>query len=121
MRTGWCTTHLVRWWTAHLGAGPACLSGRGASWSHAGSAPQYHVSGVAVPLAEHIGGGNRSAYVRGTLKAMESLRRAERLRDLQSANRRRLAEQDASAEDLPDLIGEAYQARGSELSGPVAT
>jgi hypothetical protein len=43
---------------------------------------------------------------------MESLRRAERLRDLQAANRRRLAEQDVSADDLPDLISEAYKARG---------
>ena len=52
---------------------------------------------------------------------MGSLRRAERLRDLQAANRRRLAERDVSDEDLPDLISEACKARGSEFSGPAAT
>lgn len=52
---------------------------------------------------------------------MESLRRAARLRDLQAANRRRLGERDVSAEDLPDLISEAYKTRGNELSGSVAT
>lgn len=60
-------------------------------------------------LVEHFGGGNRSAYLRATLKVMESLRRAERLRELQAANHRRLAEQGISAEDLPGLIQAAYK------------
>jgi Arc/MetJ-type ribon-helix-helix transcriptional regulator len=60
-------------------------------------------------LVEHFGGGNRSAYLRATLKVMESLRRAERLRELQAANHRRLAEQGISAEDLPGLIHAAYK------------
>ena len=60
-------------------------------------------------LVEHFGGGNRSAYLRATLKVMESLRRAERLRELQAANHRRLAEQGISAEDLPGLIQGAYK------------
>jgi Arc/MetJ-type ribon-helix-helix transcriptional regulator len=60
-------------------------------------------------LVEHFGGGNRSAYLRATLKVMESLRRAERLRELQAANHRRLAEQGVSAEDLQDLITKAYK------------
>lgn len=60
-------------------------------------------------LVEHFGGGNRSAYLRATLKVMESLRRAERLRELQAANHRRLAEQGVSAEDLPGLISKAYK------------
>jgi Arc/MetJ-type ribon-helix-helix transcriptional regulator len=60
-------------------------------------------------LVEHFGGGNRSAYLRATLKVMESLRRAERLRELQAANHRRLAEQGIPAEDLPGLIREAYK------------
>ncbi|MEV8516308.1 hypothetical protein [Dactylosporangium sp. NPDC051484] len=60
-------------------------------------------------LVEHFGGGNRSAYLRATLKVMESLRRAERLRELQAANHRRLAEQGVSAEDLSDLITKAYK------------
>jgi hypothetical protein len=63
-------------------------------------------------LVEHFGGGNRSAYLRATFKVMESLRRAERLRDLQTANHHRLAERGVSATDLPDLIREAYKGAG---------
>jgi hypothetical protein len=63
-------------------------------------------------LVEHFGGGNRSAYLRATLKVMESLRRAERLRELQAANHRRMAERGISAEDLPDLIRDAYKGSG---------
>jgi len=43
------------------------------------------------------------------LKVMESLRRAERLRELQGANHRRLAEQGIAADDLPGLIRDAYK------------
>jgi hypothetical protein len=60
-------------------------------------------------LVEYFGGGNRSAYLRATLKVMESLRRAERLRDLQSTNHRRLAERGVADDDLPGLIREAYK------------
>jgi hypothetical protein len=60
-------------------------------------------------LVEYFGGGNRSAYLRATLKVMESLRRAERLRAMQSANHRRLAERGISADDLPNLIHRAYK------------
>ena len=63
-------------------------------------------------LVDYFGGGNRSAYLRATLKVMESLRRAERLRELQAANHRRLAEQGVQAEALPDLIRDAYMAAG---------
>src|SRR6185369_7270070 len=55
-------------------------------------------------LVDYFGGGNRSAYLRATLKVMESLRRAERLREMQAANHRRLAERGVAASDLPDLI-----------------
>ncbi|HEX6500757.1 MAG TPA: hypothetical protein VF054_17260 [Micromonosporaceae bacterium] len=60
-------------------------------------------------LVDYFGGGNRSAYLRATFKVMESLRRAERLRELQAANHRRLAEQGISDDDLPELIGAAYK------------
>jgi hypothetical protein len=63
-------------------------------------------------LVEHFGGGNRSAYLRATLKVMESLRRAECLREMQAANHHRLAERGVSAADLPDLIREAYKGAG---------
>jgi hypothetical protein len=60
-------------------------------------------------LVEHFGGGNRSAYLRATFKVMESLRRAERLRELQAANHGRLAERGISADELPTLIRDAYK------------
>jgi hypothetical protein len=63
-------------------------------------------------LVDYFGGGNRSAYLRATLKVMESLRRAERLREMQAANHRRLAERGVAATDLPDLIREAYKGAG---------
>lgn len=63
-------------------------------------------------LVDYFGGGNRSAYLRATLKVMESLRRAERLREMQAANHRRLAERGVAATDLPDLIREAYKEAG---------
>jgi hypothetical protein len=63
-------------------------------------------------LVEYFGGGNRSAYLRATLKVMESLRRAERLREMQSANHRRLAERGISPDELPDLIRAAYKGSG---------
>jgi Arc/MetJ-type ribon-helix-helix transcriptional regulator len=71
-------------------------------------------------LVEHFGGGNRSAYLRATLKVMESLRRAERLRELQAANHRRLAERGVSAEDLPALIQQAYKEQGGDEQGSEA-
>jgi Arc/MetJ-type ribon-helix-helix transcriptional regulator len=60
-------------------------------------------------LVEHFGGGNRSAYLRATLKVMESLHRAERLREMQATNHRRLAERGITPEELPDLVREAYK------------
>ncbi|MDQ1304712.1 MAG: hypothetical protein QG671_539 [Actinomycetota bacterium] len=60
-------------------------------------------------LVEYFGGGNRSAYLRATLKVMESLRRAERLRELQAANHRRLAENGTDTADLSALILQAYK------------
>ena len=64
-------------------------------------------------LVEHFGAGNRSAYLRATLKVMESLRRAEQLRAMQAANHRRLAERGISTEDLPEMIREAYKGSGT--------
>jgi hypothetical protein len=63
-------------------------------------------------LVEHFGGGNRSAYLRATLKVMESLRRAERLRELQAANHRRMAELGIAPEELPTLTRDAYKGSG---------
>ena len=65
-------------------------------------------------LVEHFGGGNRSAYLRATLTVMESLARAERLRDLQARNAERAA---AAGQDHASLLAEirqAYKGRARE-------
>jgi hypothetical protein len=59
-------------------------------------------------LVAHFGG-SRSGYLRATLTVMESLRRVWRLRALQAAHDRRLTEHGISAEQLPDLIRDAYK------------
>jgi hypothetical protein len=60
-------------------------------------------------LVEHFGGGNRSAYLRATLPVMESLARAERLRDLQARNAERAAEAGQDDESLLVAIRRAYK------------
>lgn len=64
-------------------------------------------------LVERFGGGNRSAYLRATLKVMESLDRAERLRALQAANHRRLAEQGIGEDELAERIRGSYKGTGA--------
>jgi hypothetical protein len=58
-------------------------------------------------LVEHFGGGNRSAYLRATLPVMESLARAERLRELQARNAERAA---AAGHDYESLLAEIRRA-----------
>ena len=58
-------------------------------------------------LVEHFGHGNRSAYLRATLPVMESLARAERLRELQARNAERAA---ASGQEYESLLAEIRQA-----------
>jgi hypothetical protein len=62
-------------------------------------------------LVDYFGGGNRSAYLRATLKVMESIRRADILRDLQARSHQRLAEQGIAEEDLDELIRASYKGR----------
>ena len=65
-------------------------------------------------LVEHFGGGNRSAYLRATLPVMESLARAERLRELQARNAERAA---ADGHDYASLLTEIHQAYKGEARG----
>jgi len=58
-------------------------------------------------LVEYFGGGNRSAYLRATLTVMESLARAERLRELQARNAERAA---AAGQDYESLLAEVRRA-----------
>lgn len=60
-------------------------------------------------LMEHFGGGNRSAYLRATLTVMESLARAERLRELQARSAERAAEAGQDYQSLLAQIRQAYK------------
>jgi hypothetical protein len=60
-------------------------------------------------LVERFGGGNRSAYLRATLPVMESLARAERLRELQARNAERAAEAGHDYQSLLAEIKAAYK------------
>jgi hypothetical protein len=60
-------------------------------------------------LVDYFGGGNRSAYLRATLAVMESLARAERLRELQARNAERAAEAGWDYEHLLAEVRRAYK------------
>lgn len=64
-------------------------------------------------LVAHFGGGNRSAYLRATLPVMESLARAERLRELQARNAERVAAAGDDYHSLLRRIQAAYKGRDS--------
>ena len=66
-------------------------------------------------LVRHFGGGNRSAYLRATLPVMESLARAERLRELQARNAERAA---ARGLDYDSLLAEVQRAYKSGSAQP---
>ena len=65
-------------------------------------------------LVEYFGGGNRSAYLRATLTVMESLARAERLRELQARNAERAAAAGQSYESLLGEVRRAYKNRAGQ-------
>jgi hypothetical protein len=65
-------------------------------------------------LVEHFGGGNRSAYLRATLPVMESLARAERLRELQARNAERAAAAGLDYESLLAEIRQVYKGGAQE-------
>src|SRR5262249_32971651 len=68
-------------------------------------------------LVKHFGGGNRSAYLRATLPIMESLARAERLRELQARNAERVA---ALELDHETLLARIQTASNPSADCPVA-
>jgi len=51
-------------------------------------------------LVEYFGNGNRSAYLRATLKIMMAVKLAEELRELQAYGQGRLATQDLDLDDI---------------------
>jgi hypothetical protein len=62
-------------------------------------------------LVEYFGHGNRSAYLRATLKIMRSVKLAEELRALQAFGQTKLAEQDLTIEDIPEITRRVLKSR----------
>lgn len=57
-------------------------------------------------LVAYFGGGNRSAYLRATLKVMRSIMIADRLREAQAYGQRRTAELGIDPADVPERVRE---------------
>ena len=62
-------------------------------------------------LAERLSGGNRSAFLRASLSVMESLERANRLRDLAVIAEEHAAERGITDDNLLDAIKTSYKQR----------
>ncbi len=60
-------------------------------------------------LVEYFGDGNRSAYLRATLRVMASVKLAEELRETQAYGQRKLAEQGMTLEDIPAITKRALK------------
>lgn len=63
-------------------------------------------------LVAYFGQGNRSAYLRATLKVMRSVKLAEELRQVQAYGQGRLAEQGLSIEDVAGITRQVLKGRG---------
>ena len=62
-------------------------------------------------LAERLSGGNRSAFLRASLSVMESIERANRLRDLAVIAEEHAAERGVTDENILDAIKTSYKQR----------
>ncbi len=62
-------------------------------------------------LVAYFGDGNRSAYLRATLKVMRSVKIAGELRDLQSYGQTKLVEAGHTLEDIPTLVRRSRPSR----------
>jgi hypothetical protein len=71
-----------------------------------GFAVQPEDRAVLDELVEYFGGGNRSAYLRATLKVMKSIMIADQLRGSQAYGQQRIAELGIEAAEVPARIHE---------------
>ena len=62
-------------------------------------------------LAERLSGGNRSAFLRASLAVMESIERANRLRDLAVIAEEHASERGITDDNLLDAIKTSYKQR----------
>ncbi len=71
-----------------------------------GFAVQPEDRAVLDELVEYFGGGNRSAYLRATLKVMKSIMIADQLRESQAYGQQRIAELGIEPADVPARVQE---------------
>ena len=69
-----------------------------------GFAVQPEDRAVLDELVEYFGSGNRSAYLRATLKVMKSIMIADQLREAQAYGQQRTAELGIEAADVPGHV-----------------
>ena len=62
-------------------------------------------------LVAYFGQGNRSAYLRATLKVMRSVKIAEELRELQAYGQTKMAEAGHTLDEIPDLVRQSRRSR----------
>ena len=62
-------------------------------------------------LVAYFGNGNRSAYLRATLKVMKSVKLAEEFRVLQSYGQGKLAERGLDLDDIPAMTRRVLKGR----------
>jgi hypothetical protein len=62
-------------------------------------------------LVEYFGHGNRSAYLRATIRVMKSVKLAEELRELQAYGQSKLAERGLTLDDIPRLTRQVLKGR----------
>ena len=72
-------------------------------------------------LVEYFGRGDRSAYLRATLKIMKSVKLAEELRDLRTFGQSKLAEQGLTIEDIPEVTRRVLKRAASVTAGDTKT
>jgi hypothetical protein len=62
-------------------------------------------------LVAYFGNGNRSAYLRATLRVMRSVKLAEELRELQAFGQGRLAEQGLAIDEVTQITRRVLKGR----------
>ena len=62
-------------------------------------------------LVDYFADGNRSAYLRQTIKIMKSVMHAERFREFQAYGAQKAAEQGITADDIPAIVRRVLKGR----------
>jgi hypothetical protein len=62
-------------------------------------------------LVAYFGDGNRSAYLRATLRVMRSVKLADELRDIQAFGQSKLAEQGLTVDDITGITRRVLKGR----------